>query len=258
MLNFLENVEIIGLTNLGQKRTNNEDSFGIDSATGLLIVADGMGGHDAGEIASQMAVEGTARELAAHPKFQSNPGPLEGKDEDTTIIDKSSIISDVVNNTCAAINALNVERDYRDGKGMGTTIVGLWCIPDTPHIAIFHVGDSRVYRWREKKLSPMTQDHTAHRDWLNNGSDGPEPRKNIISRALGPWPETKVDVRMEMQKQGDVYLLCSDGLCGMITDTEIETIISNSEDIESGANALVQSANDHGGKDNITVVLAKF
>ncbi|OHC78444.1 MAG: hypothetical protein A3G18_08925 [Rhodospirillales bacterium RIFCSPLOWO2_12_FULL_58_28] len=240
-------IEFVGLTDSGRKRPYNEDSFGMDAASGLLLVADGMGGHDAGEVASKMAVDNISEFLS---RFNGGDGSRSAT--------AATAIGSAVSAACRKINDENKKNDCRDGTGMGTTIVGLWLLEDEKKAAVFHVGDSRVYRLRDHKLTQLTRDHTAYEQWMDEGGWGDPPKRNVIARALGPWPDAKADTRIEELLGGDVYLLCSDGLCNMVGDRYIELILCSQPDLRSAASDLVTMANENGGKDNITVILARY
>lgn len=240
-------IEFVGLTDAGRRRPYNEDSFGIDAALGLLLAADGMGGHEAGEVASKMAVENISEFI----------GRLNGG-ADPRSATAATAIGNAVSAACRRINDKNKENGCRDGTGMGTTIVGLWLLEDEKKAVVFHVGDSRVYRFRDNKLIQVTRDHTAYEQWMDEGGWGDPPKRNVIARALGPWPDAKVDTRIEELISGDVYLLCSDGLSNMVGDRYMESTLCSRSDLRSAAGELIKMANENGGKDNITVILARY
>jgi protein phosphatase len=144
---------------------------------------------------------------------------------------------------------------------MGTTLVGLW-LPGLKDLAVlFHIGDSRLYRLRDGQFSPLTRDHSLYQAWLDNGGVGEPPNRNVILRALGIWPDPEAEVQMVQTRPGDLYLLCTDGLNGMIDDDEIATILTSrlpASDLDDLCRQLIQRANERGGRDNITVVLAQL
>jgi protein phosphatase len=154
----------------------------------------------------------------------------------------------------------SAQRDPRQ-RGMGTTIVSLFAVEDGVYIA--HVGDSRVYRMREGKLEQLTEDHSLLNDYIKMKRLTPEeianfPHKNVIVRALGMKDTVKVDTRLEQPRAGDIYLLCSDGLSGPVTDPDMADILLETKDLKTAASRLITKGNENGGPDNITVVLARW
>jgi protein phosphatase len=249
-------IEVAGLTDVGRKRTHNEDAFAIFSELGLYIVADGMGGHASGEVASKMAID-TLREFfdaTADDPERTWPYKMDrakGYEENRLI-------------TGVKLSNLRIfETAQRNSKqrGMGTTVVSLFAVEDGIYIA--HVGDSRVYRVRGDKLEQLTEDHSLLNDYKKMKKLTPEeieafPHKNVIVRALGMKETVKVDTRFELPQEGDTLLLCSDGLAGPVTDEQILEIILASPNLPTATERLVAAANDHGGPDNITCVLARW
>ncbi len=249
-------VEYAGETNVGLKRTHNEDNFAIFEEENLYVVADGMGGHASGEVASQMAVE-SLRDF-----FRAT-----GEDPETTWpykMDKSRKYEE--NRLIIGVKLANLriyETAQRDARyrGMGTTIVSLLFIPDGAYLS--HVGDSRIYRIRGGEIVQLTEDHSLLNDYIKMKKLTPEeienfPHKNVIVRALGMKDSVKVDLLHEKPRRDDVYLLCSDGLSGMCSDEELLEIVVASNDLSSACHALIDRANEHGGTDNITVVLCRY
>ena len=241
-------------TDVGMKRTHNEDYFSLIEDEQLFIVADGMGGHASGEVASKMAAE-TIGEFYQRTR----------EDEDATWpykMDRS--LSYIENRLVCGVKLANLRifetacRDIRY-KGMGTTIVSVLVCGDK--IYVCHVGDSRVYRVREGQITQLTRDHSQLEDYKEAKPDMTEeeernfPHKNVITRALGMRETVQVDIRGHQIKSGDVYVLCSDGLSGMVTDEVIGRIVSNSKSLERAVAELVDSANRSGGTDNITTLL---
>jgi protein phosphatase len=143
---------------------------------------------------------------------------------------------------------------------MGTTIAGLWRIGILDEAAIFHVGDSRLYLYRAGRLILLTRDHTLYQQWVSSGCIGPAPSQNIILRSLGSTSRVNADVRLQSLQNGDLILLCSDGLTSMVSDAQIESTLANvdPECLQTACESLVEKANAEGGKDNITVLLAWF
>ena len=245
-----------GETNVGMKRTHNEDNYTVLDDDHLYVVADGMGGHASGEVASQMAID-TLREFfratAADPEAT---WPYK--------MDKSRGYEE--NRLITSIKLANLriyEAAQRDPKlrGMGTTAVGILVVDDG--VLIAHVGDSRVYRVRGGKMEQLTEDHSLLNDYIKMKRLSEEeianfPHKNVIVRALGMKETVKVDTQLDKPQPGDIYVLCSDGLCGPASDDEIEEIVlAEQKDLKKAASSLIDRANSNGGPDNITVVLAK-
>jgi serine/threonine protein phosphatase PrpC len=241
-------------TDVGMKRTHNEDYFSLIEDEQLFLVADGMGGHASGEVASKMAAE-TIGEFYQRTR----------EDEDATWpykMDRS--LSYIENRLVCGIKLANLRifetsnRDLRY-KGMGTTIVSTLVAGDKIYVG--HVGDSRVYRVREGGISQLTRDHSLLEDYKEAKPDMTEeeernfPHKNVITRALGMRETVQVDIRSHQIKSGDVYILCSDGLSGMVVDTQICQIAVNAKSLERAVAELVDAANRNGGTDNVTTLL---
>lgn len=250
-----------GITDPGRKRALNEDNFGVDEELGLMVVADGMGGHEAGEIASQLA----AKEINQHIREQllatikSDLSSAPKADDKTIIIrpDDFDIVLNATHKACKTINEINQEQGHPDGSGMGCTISGIWYSMEKKQTIIFNVGDSRVYKIHDGEIMQMTRDHTAFQEWLDNGELGPAPKKNTITRALGPWPQIAVDTHVDIPSPGDLYLACSDGLWNMMDNDSIKKTIDAGNDLADICTALIDQANENGGLDNITVVLGR-
>ncbi len=249
-------IEVAGETNVGMKRTHNEDNFSILEDAGLYIVADGMGGHASGEVASKMAVDSLKEFFAATAQDPERTWPYK--------MDRSKGYEE--NRLITGIKLANLriyesaQRDPRQ-RGMGTTIVTMFAVEDGVYVA--HVGDSRGYRIRDGKIEQLTEDHSLLNDYIKMKRLTPEeianfPHKNVIVRALGMKDTVKVDTRFEQPRAGDTYLLCSDGLSGPVTDPDMLDIVQNSTDLKGAASRLIQRANEHGGPDNISCVLARW
>ena len=253
--------QAFGITDLGRKRALNEDNFGVDEELGLMLVADGMGGHEAGEVASQLA----AKEINQHIREQLR-APTQSdlvsfpKAEDETVVampDEFDIVLNSTHKACKTINEINHERGHPDGVGMGCAVSGIWHLIEKQRTIVFNVGDSRVYKIHDGEIAQLTRDHTAYQEWLDNGELGPAPKKNIITRALGPWPQISVDTHVDIPSPGDIYLACSDGLWNMLDDESIKKTINAGNNLADICTALVDQANENGGRDNITVVLGR-
>lgn len=240
-------------TDVGMKRTHNEDYFSLMEDEQLFIVADGMGGHSSGEVASRLAAE-TVSEFYQRTKDEDATWPYK--------MDRS--LSYIENRLVCGIKLANYKiyetasKDIRF-KGMGTTIVT--CLINGDKIYIAHVGDSRCYRLRNGVVEQITRDHSLLEDYKDAKPDMTAeeernfPHKNVITRALGMRDTVQVDIRTEEVMDADLFLLCSDGLSGMITDEHIRQILTASEDLEKSVAELVDSANRAGGTDNITTLV---
>jgi protein phosphatase len=241
-----------GLSDVGLARTHNEDCFEIDQDLQVYVVADGMGGHSHGEVASRIAVG------AIHDFIEQTT-----EDDMTWPVPYDTRLKRHANRLKAAVRVAHdkVLRAIRhDGTlvGMGTTVVGL--IADRTTAAVAHVGDSRAYRMRGGKFELLTQDHTWVNEqvvagYLSEEQARTHPLKNVVTRALGGESEVLVDVKEVDLKPGDQYLLCSDGLTTMLSDAEIEEHLNRATSPEQLCRGLVKEANTRGGLDNITVIL---
>jgi len=245
-----------GRTDVGLHREHNEDCFVLLERHGLYLVADGMGGHLAGDIASQLATESvgaffdsTAREDATWP-FHYDPS-----------------LSNEENRLVTGVKVANraiYEESVRnpDRRGMGTTVVGVLVAPEVDRAYVAHVGDSRCYRVRAQEITLLTQDHSLVNEYLRampelTAAQRMELPRNVITRALGMSDIVMVDLSSHALKAGDVFVLCSDGLSGMISDAEILGTVQASRTVEGACRALVALANEHGGDDNITAVVVR-
>jgi PPM family protein phosphatase len=246
-----------GLTDVGLQRDHNEDSFAILQDHELYIVADGMGGHRAGDVASKLATE------AIVDFFRATAA-----EDFTWPFHFDSRMSEEENRLLTGIKIANrqiVERSSRSREchGMGTTVVGALFSGKKGKMYIGHVGDSRAYRVRAGEIRQMTRDHSLVNDYLLAMPELTEEQKselpkNVITRALGMQEHVSVDLQGDDASVGDCYVLCSDGLSGMIEDAEILEIVSGSQTIEEACRKLIALANEHGGEDNITAVLVKI
>ena len=246
-----------GMTHVGMKRTHNEDSLRLFREQNLFVVADGMGGHASGEVASQLSVETLANFYRAT-----------AEDEDVTWPFKMEKGLEYEENRVATGIKLSNRRIYdaacRDSKltGMGTTLVAAAFSEGRCHIG--HVGDSRVYRLRDSVLTQLTEDHSLLNDYIKFKKLTPEeieafPHKNVIVRALGMRETVQVDIVKEFPKHRDVFMLCSDGLSGMLTDNAMcELLVRTGDDLDEKCQALIDAANKNGGTDNITVILVRY
>lgn len=248
-------LEISGRTDTGKVRSNNEDCFTEDAQIGLVVLADGMGGYKGGEVASSIAVKTVHEQLSAQiPALE--PGAI----EDRTGYSMESIS---VRNAILKANRLIYKTSQKEAKyqGMGTTLVaGVFY---NNRIIMAHVGDSRMYRFRNNQLQQVTSDHTLLQELVDRGfytldEANASLNKNLVTRALGIEESVAVDVKEDIVFPGDIYLLCSDGLSDMLTDIEIQTILENhGANLDKAADLLIDLANRNGGKDNVSVMLAR-
>jgi protein phosphatase len=250
-------IEVAGQTDVGRKRAHNEDNFAILGEYGLYIVADGMGGHASGEVASQLAVD-TMREFFA--STQDDPDKTwPYKMDRSRGYEENRLITGI---KLSNLRIFEAARSNPQQRGMGTTIVALFVSREGMYLA--HVGDSRIYRLREGRLEQLTEDHSLLNDYkkmkqLSDEEVSNFPHKNVIVRALGMKDTVKVDTRFEQPRPGDVVLLCSDGLAGPVSDADIQLILSSSSsDLKACGAALINKANENGGPDNATCVLARW
>ena len=245
-----------GLTDVGLQREHNEDSFVVLKEYDLYVVADGMGGHRAGDVASKLATD-TISEF-----FRST-----ANDDVTWPFHFDANLSEEENRLLTGIRVANrqiFERSTRSREyhGMGTTVVGAMFSPRKGRMYIGHVGDSRCYRIREGQIQQLTRDHSLFNDYLLAMPDLTEEQrkelpKNVITRALGMQDQVAVDLQNDESKPGDVYVLCSDGLSGMVTDEEILSIVATAtpQSMQEAPRKLIQRANERGGEDNITALV---
>ena len=250
-------VRFAGDTNIGRKRDHNEDSIALpETGERIAIVCDGMGGHASGEVASRLAVELIVDHLTETGKQQVLTWPYK--------VDRD--LRKDVNRMITGVMLANLEiweRSQREArfKGMGTTCVAMYFLDD--HMIIGHVGDSRCYRVRGPEMTQMTEDHSLINDYIRMKRVTPEeaenwPHKNVIVRALGMKESVQVDIMTEKPQVGDTYLICSDGLTGMIKDDQMQHILMMERDLDRCVDRLITAANEEGGVDNISVVLARI
>ena len=242
-----------GLSHVGMKRTHNEDSLGILSDYSLYLVADGMGGHASGEVASRMAVETISSFFKMTSRDSEATWPF--KEEKNLRYDENRLVAGIKWSNRRIYEAASRDPKY---KGMGTTIVTAFFTQTGAYLG--HVGDSRGYRIRDRKIEQITEDHSLLNDYIKANKLTPEeiehfPHKNVIVRALGMKELVQVDVNRLDPKVGDMYLLCSDGLTSMITDELVLQLIDEADDLKMACKSLVDAANEAGGTDNTTVAL---
>lgn len=250
-------IQCAGLSDRGLKRGHNEDSLSVVPDMGLFIVADGMGGHNAGEVASRQSIESIVDFLRRADEeeftwpFPPDPGLSPSENRISTAI------------KLANRDVCNLSLEHQEYSGMGTTLVTLMMDDDNARALVAHVGDSRAYLLRNGKLNQLTLDHSWVSEQLQKNIITPEEAKNhrwknVITRALGNKLEVDVDVFTHDVQAGDLFMLCSDGLSGMVDDQQLEDIILEHTDLEDAIRAMIKAANHSGGLDNITVILVRF
>jgi protein phosphatase len=255
-MNLSDKFEMVNVSDIGQRRPHNEDSTLCDAGAGIVILADGMGGYKAGEVASAIAVSSIHRAILDNIQNGKN----RRKDKETGL----SYVSSIVRNSITQVNSeiYNMAQSDRQCHGMGTTIVVV--LFHNNICTIGHVGDSRLYRIRSGAITQMTKDHSLIQELIDRGMYTPEEAekhapRNLITRAVGIEPEVEVDLGEENVMPDDIYMLCSDGLNDMVDDEEIHLTLSKySANLAQCADELVRLANNKGGKDNISVVLVRI
>ncbi len=244
-----------GGSDVGRERAHNEDAILVDGERKLVVLADGMGGYQAGEVASQLAVD----------VVRDDSSQLDISEVDLGRIDPDTGISVAMRQLRGAIEKANnricsVARGREELNGMGTTIVAARFYDG--RVGIAHVGDSRCYRMREHKLEQLTRDHSYVQDQLEKGLISEEdakhsPQKNLITRALGIDAIAEADVQEFRTRPGDVYLLCSDGLSDLVDDEALQTALSAEKTPTDHIKYLIDAANANGGRDNISVIIVR-
>ncbi len=255
-MKITEALEIVAQSNPGMVRSHNEDSVAQNADCGLVVLADGMGGYNAGEVASGIAVSVTSTEISQQLQ---NASPVD-IDEDSGDELGVMLLRDNIQKANSSIyHASQSQPQY---AGMGTTIVtGLFY---DNRVAVGHVGDSRMYRLREGALQTITRDHSLLQEQIDSGMISMEDarhskNKNLVTRAVGIDAEVVPEIHMHEVQPGDIYLLCSDGLNDMLEDEDIEsTLYAMQSNLTLAAEQLIQMANDNGGRDNVSVILVKI
>ncbi|HUF18763.1 MAG TPA: Stp1/IreP family PP2C-type Ser/Thr phosphatase [Thermoanaerobaculia bacterium] len=247
-------VESFGITDVGRQRQHNEDAYLVDDKINLYLVADGMGGHAAGEVASRLAAE-TISEFIVHTVEDDGTWP-HAYDENFSRNTNRLLSALIIANT-RVIEAM--KRDARL-RGMGTTVVaGLF---DDTRASIAHVGDSRAYLIRDNQMSRVTSDHSwvfeqVRAGMLTEAEAEKHPLRNVITRALGGANTVAPEAAEIDLRKGDHFLFCSDGLTGMVSEDDILRIVTEHESLDEACHVLVRQANEKGGNDNITAVLIR-
>ncbi len=247
----------VGLSNVGLQREHNEDSYLVLTDHDLFVVADGMGGHRAGDVASRIATE-TLSEFFRTTATEDVTWPFHF---DTNL-------SEEENRLITGIRVANrqiFERSSRsrEHQGMGTTVVGAMFSSNRRRMYIGHVGDSRCYRIRGGSIQLLTRDHSLFNDYVMAMPDLTDEQraelpKNVITRALGMQDQVLGDLQYDDPEHGDVYVLCSDGLSGMVDDDTIKHVVLSAGDIKLACERLIERANECGGEDNITAILVRI
>jgi serine/threonine protein phosphatase PrpC len=249
-------LEMAALTDVGRSRPHNEDAHYIDPHLRLALLCDGMGGYNSGEVASAVAIETITNGIRDH----ASPDRILGK------IDAGSGLTHAamyLREQILIANQIIYNRAHSDGKnaGMGTTVVGTFFYEN--RVCIAHIGDSRCYRWRRDKFQQLTRDHSLLQDQIDFGLISQEEathaqHKNLLTKALGIDPIVEPDINEYRIEVGDIYLLCSDGLCDPVKDEEMAAILSAENlDLHVALQQLIDLANQRGGPDNITAVLVR-
>lgn len=243
------------VTDTGKVRDHNEDAIGCDADMGLMVLADGMGGYNAGEVASEIAVQ-TITELAAEGATREDRND---RDPQTGMMRQSIVLRDAISRANKII--FQTAQSQTHCEGMGTTLVAAMFYDNK--VSIAHVGDSRAYRLRDEKFEQLTMDHSLLQELVDRGFYSEEEaqrstNRNYVTRALGVEPTVEVEVQEFDVQPKDIYLLCSDGLPDMVEDEDIHLTISTfNASLDVVGQQLVKLANDHGGRDNVSVMLGQ-
>jgi protein phosphatase len=244
-------IEVASATHPGMVRPHNEDSIATDAEVGLAVLADGMGGYNAGEVASGIAVALISNEVK---KVLSR--------EDAAALTAQEIERMLAEHAARANEAIfHAAQGNPQYNGMGTTLV-MACWHDN-QVAVGHIGDSRLYRLRGETLEQVTRDHSVLQEQIDSGMITREQarhaqHKNLVTRAVGIDPQVEAEIHTYPVQAGDIYLLCSDGLPDMVADEDIQlTLAALKANLPLAAEQLVQQANDNGGRDNVSVILVR-
>jgi serine/threonine protein phosphatase PrpC len=242
-------IELSAAVDPGRARSNNEDSVALDNDVALAVLADGMGGYNAGEVASNMATSFIRTELGRWLReAQSHASDAEVRRAMDICVDNANR---------AIFNAANSNPQY---AGMGTTLVV--AVFRENRLLVGHVGDSRAYRLRAGRLQQITRDHSLLQEQIDAGLITPEQaafsaNKNLVTRAVGVEDTVLLETHQHDVQPGDTYLMCSDGLSDMLDDASIGQVLLAHDSLTAASQALIDAANDAGGKDNISVVLVR-
>jgi protein phosphatase len=251
-------IEIAAQTDVGQVRDHNEDYISCVDQLGVCVLADGMGGLNAGEVASSMSAHLLVDELVSYVEGNTEV-EHELSDETIDMPMPARVVKHLIEKANSAV--FHVSQTQPQCRGMGTTIVASLFFDNKVYVG--HIGDSRVYRFRDKKLEQITKDHSFVQELIDKGLYTKEEaresnKKNVVTRAVGVAPSVEAEVHEHKAKTGDVYLMCSDGLTDLVNDDDIETSMRElGGNLGEAAGHLINVANASGGKDNISVVLAR-
>jgi protein phosphatase len=254
-LNLTEVLDIASATDPGMVRSHNEDSVAADAAHGVVVLADGMGGYNAGEVASGMATTVIITEMQ---QAMTRVQPYEIDQKSGQQIAARLVREQVLKANTSIYQAAQSQPQY---AGMGTTLVV--CLFYDNRVLVAHLGDSRLYLLRDGKFSQVTRDHSLLQEQIDSGLITPEQakhaqHKNLVTKALGIDPSVEPEIHEYPAKPGDIYLLCSDGLCDMVEDEDIGMAVETfGNNLKMAASHLVQMANDNGGRDNVSVILVR-
>ncbi len=254
-MNYTQVLEIASCTDPGMVRSHNEDSIASDPVNGLVVLADGMGGYNAGEVASGMATTVITTELQ---QLLAKVQPFDVDEESKAPVAVRMVREQVLKANTSIYQAAQSQSQY---AGMGTTLVV--CLFYDNRMLVAHLGDSRLYRLRGGKFEQVTRDHSLLQEQIDSGIITAEQakhaqHKNLVTKALGIDASVDPEIREYDARPGDVYLLCSDGLCDMVEDDDIGmTLQALGGNLKLAAQQLVQMANDNGGKDNVSVILVR-
>ena len=254
-MDLTQTLEIASCTDPGMVRSHNEDSIAADAANGLVVLADGMGGYNAGEVASGMATTVIITEMQ---QILTAARPYDIDQRNNQEIATRLVREQVLKANTSIYQAAQSQPQY---AGMGTTLVT--CLFFDNRILVAHLGDSRLYMLRDGKFSQVTRDHSLLQEQIDSGIITAEQakkaaHKNLVTKALGIDPSVEPEIHEYPTKPGDIYLLCSDGLCDMVEDDDIGmTLQALGANLKLAAQQLVQMANDNGGRDNVSVILVR-
>jgi len=262
----LDRCSAFGATDAGCVRRENQDRFVIDPHAGVIAVADGMGGHAFGARASTLALERITASLvlAVDAITETSVDAARQHDPDATVFDASlnatRVLTGALDDANATLYAINLCEGIGAHRSMGTTVTGIWLPPGWPFLFAFHVGDSRLYRWRDGAMAQLTRDQTLFQHALETGDFDHLPPRNVLLQALGPEQSITPEIEAHATRPGDRYLLCSDGLHGEVPHRDIERVLAQTEpqEVNAACRRLIELACDAGGKDNVTAVIACF
>ena len=253
-MNVKEALEMVSQTHSGMVRSHNEDSVACDASCGLAVLADGMGGYNAGEVASGITISLMSTEIKQR---LGNVRP-ESKNESGEDVGVALLRESVQKANAAIFSAARSQPQY---AGMGTTVVSALFYDN--RVVVAHVGDSRLYRLRGDSVETLTRDHSLLQEQIDGGLISKEDarlsrNKNLVTRAVGIDTGVEVETHVHMVQLGDIYLLCSDGLNDMVEDEDIGSALGMlKSNLPLAAGQLIELANDNGGRDNVSVILVK-